>query len=269
MRQQHRVERSDNFTDLDQSDSYGIEHHAVVETTTTKVGADRVGRGNDVVQALRVPTAHSGIASASTWSRMPSLSESMGTTSTSTPSRSASSRVIPARATSPTSGPSSTSRSMSLVAVSSPRATLPNSLGLCAPRRASTSTTARRRRRSRRPRGVSGSPRRSATAGRTSTTSSCPAASTNFESIRRPGSRRPASYALITGWATPARRASSDCERPAALRAARISAPESTSQVAYHVLSMSRTLAGPTPALVFTRTVVLCAVSLTGETEGA
>ncbi len=135
----------------------------------TAFRGDGFRRRENVGQPLVVVPAHSAIASARTLSRIPAFNVVAGTTSTSTPSSSASSLCNAAKHTTPTPLSRSTSRSTSLASVSSPRATLPKTRALRAPRRAASSRTARRCRRKRRPSRVSGSPSRSGGAGTRST----------------------------------------------------------------------------------------------------
>jgi len=107
-------DRSDRLADFDQADTDGIEDEAIVETAPTEVIVDGGDRSQDVPESLVVSSAHSGIASARTWSRRAGLSELTGTTSTSVPRSAAISRVSPARPTTPTSARRSTRRSTSL-----------------------------------------------------------------------------------------------------------------------------------------------------------
>jgi len=99
-----------------------------------KVTGDRFEGRLDVHRPLSHETAHSEITSASTRSATSGLRLFAGTMSTAVPRiRSASLRICP-RPKSPTLGTTSTSRSMSLSRPSLPRATLPNSRTLLAPR---------------------------------------------------------------------------------------------------------------------------------------
>ena len=65
--------RSYSFTDLDQADAHGVEHHSAVECASTNVLADGLDRGWDVFESLMIATAHNGIASARICSRIADL----------------------------------------------------------------------------------------------------------------------------------------------------------------------------------------------------
>src|SRR5215217_2769524 len=136
------VDCLDGFADFDEPDSDGVEDQSVGEIAATQMVGDRVGGGQDIGESLAVVAAHNVTASARTAWAMLGLSVAAGTTSTSTLSRSDSCRRRPASPTRLTPSSRSTRRSMSLVSVSWPLATLPNTRTLCAPRCSARSSTA-------------------------------------------------------------------------------------------------------------------------------
>ena len=109
-------------------------------------------------QPLLVVTTHNGIASCSASARTAGRRPSAGTTSTGTPRTSLSSRSNRPNVTRLDRGDRSTRMSTSLSGVSSPRATLPNTLTLEAPYFSAVASTCRRRCLRRRPSGGVGQP---------------------------------------------------------------------------------------------------------------
>jgi hypothetical protein len=146
------------FSDLDQPKANSIEDQSIAEVTTLLVAADRFDGIDDVGQPLVVMTAYSGIASCSASARTAGRRLSAGTTSTDTPKRSLSSRSSRPNVTRLDLGDRSTRMSISLSAVSCPRATLPKTLTLEAPNFSAIASTCRRRCLRRRPNGVSDKP---------------------------------------------------------------------------------------------------------------
>lgn len=81
----------DRFTDLDQAHTDGIENEAIIEITAAQVSSDRVDGRENVIEALTIEAAQSGIAAASTDAATPGLRSLAGTRSTRAPSNSSSS----------------------------------------------------------------------------------------------------------------------------------------------------------------------------------
>jgi hypothetical protein len=116
----------DSFSDLEQPDPNRIEYEPVSESAALEVRADRVDGRLDIRQPLAFSIAHSSTRSRTACDRTSGLRSREGIKSTRTPrmlSNSACKRPKPNKLM--CSG-RSTSRSTSLSARSSPRATLPN-----------------------------------------------------------------------------------------------------------------------------------------------
>ena len=111
-------ERLDCLADLDETNPDGIKDQAVAEVAALQMRGDRGDRGGDVLESLSVVPAQSLTMSRMTSCRTPSLSETAGTRSTPAPRSRSSSPRKATRANRPVSLLMSTSRSMSLSAVS-------------------------------------------------------------------------------------------------------------------------------------------------------
>jgi len=224
-RQQGWTQSLHGLTDLNQAQTNSIEDQSITETASLLIITNRLNGIDDVGQPFVVVTAHRRIASFSASARTAGRKPSAGTTSTGTPRTSRISRSNRPSVIRLDRGDRSTRMSMSLSGVSSPRATLPNTLTFVAPYFSAAATNCRRRCLRRRPSGVSGRPGRASADGSSRTSNRCPVAAIRRSSMPNAGSRRPDSYALTTLWATCARRARSVCERLERVRASRSSEP--------------------------------------------
>src|SRR5579884_231003 len=188
--QQLSGESLDGLTNLDQSGAHRVEDEAIGEIAALQMAPDSLNRGEDVLQALVIMAAHTGCASARTKRATPDLRSPAGIRSTLTPRSASRSRSARPSPTSPMPGGTSTSRSMSLAAVSSPRTTLPKTRTFVSPYRAAISRTSalwRARCRARLPRSL---PSRGLCSC-TRTLSSQPVAWTRRWSVGRDGWRAP------------------------------------------------------------------------------
>ena len=188
--------------DLGQSQTNSIEDQSVTEAASLLIITNRLNGIDDVGQPFVVVTAHRRIASFSASARTAGRKPSAGTTSTGTPRTSRISRSNRPSVIRLDRGDRSTRMSMSLSGVSSPRATLPNTLTFVAPYFSAAASNCRRRCLRRRPSGVSGRPGRASADGSSRTSNRCPVAAIRRSSMPNAGSRRPDSYALTTLWAT-------------------------------------------------------------------
>ncbi len=186
------------LTNLDQSQTYSIEDQSITEAASLPIITNRLDGFVDVGQPFVVVPPHRRIASCSASARTAGRRPSAGTTSTGTPRTSLMSRSNRPSVTRLDRGERSTRMSMSLSEVSSPRATLPNTLTFDAPYCSAAASTCRRRCLRRRPSGVSGKPGRASADGSSRTSKRCPVAAISRSSVANAGSRRPDSYALTT-----------------------------------------------------------------------
>ena len=81
----------DRFTDLDQTYTDGVENESFAEFTAAQVSLDRIDGRENVLEALVIEAAQSGIAAASTDSATLGLRSLAGTRSTRAPSNSSTS----------------------------------------------------------------------------------------------------------------------------------------------------------------------------------
>jgi len=79
-----RTDPLHGFTYFDESQTDGIEHQAIIESSTAHVVCDRGERSDDVLQSLLIASAHSGIDCASASDFTLGRRLSAGTTSTGT-----------------------------------------------------------------------------------------------------------------------------------------------------------------------------------------
>ena len=87
-----RTDPLHGFTDFDESQTDGIEHQSIIESSPAHVVCDRGERIGDVLEPFLIPSAHSGIDSASASDFTLGRRLSAGTTSTGTCSTAESSR---------------------------------------------------------------------------------------------------------------------------------------------------------------------------------
>ena len=200
-RQQGWTQALYGLTYLDQSQTNSIEDQSITEAASLLIITNRLNGIDDVGQPFVVVTAHRRIASFSASARTAGRKPSAGTTSTGIRRTSRISRSSRPSVIRLDRGLRSTRISMSLSGVSSPRATLPNTLTFDAPYFFAAASTCRRRCLRRRPSGVSGKPGRASADGSSRTSNRCPVAVIRRSSMPNAGSRRPDSYALTTLWA--------------------------------------------------------------------